>query len=289
MYSPLEYLSDSINGDKFANMCKYYWNDRGKQLDGVESESTVIFCKTDYLPEFFELIKKSSHKYVLVTHNSDYGIEKVGSLAILKTANFTFTQVKIPQNIVHWFGQNILTADSSLTPIPIGLERPGIAGSGNVDDLINNVAGIWTKNAIAYANFANDTNPTRPIIKDYLLTEALEWCSFSMGRIPFRHFLAEVRRHNFIIAPPGNGLDTHRMWEALYSGSIPVIENNPTNIFFAKILPVVLYTDIKEITAEKLQEEKIKIQRKLKGNEYTLQALSFKWWKVLINFRLEVG
>ena len=28
---------------------------------------------------------------------------------------------------------------------------------------------------------------------------------------------------NFVLCPEGNGIDTHRVWEALYSGSIPIV------------------------------------------------------------------
>ena len=30
----------------------------------------------------------------------------------------------------------------------------------------------------------------------------------------------------FIISPPGNGIDTHRVWETIYAGSYPVVEKN---------------------------------------------------------------
>ena len=35
-------------------------------------------------------------------------------------------------------------------------------------------------------------------------------------------FRAEVARHRFALCPPGNGFDTHRVYEALQLGAIPV-------------------------------------------------------------------
>ena len=35
-----------------------------------------------------------------------------------------------------------------------------------------------------------------------------------------------MSKHNFVLAPWGNGIDTHRFWEILYSGSIPVTKKH---------------------------------------------------------------
>ena len=34
--------------------------------------------------------------------------------------------------------------------------------------------------------------------------------------------------YNFILCPIGNGIDTHRIWEAIYSGSIPIVKKHIT-------------------------------------------------------------
>jgi hypothetical protein len=36
-------------------------------------------------------------------------------------------------------------------------------------------------------------------------------------------FLRAIRNHKFVACPRGNGVDTHRMWETLYMGSIPIV------------------------------------------------------------------
>jgi hypothetical protein len=40
------------------------------------------------------------------------------------------------------------------------------------------------------------------------------------GRI---NYLANLRRLNFVLCPEGNGMDTHRLWETLYMGGVPVV------------------------------------------------------------------
>ena len=32
-----------------------------------------------------------------------------------------------------------------------------------------------------------------------------------------------IAKSKFVISPPGNGIDCHRIWECLYLGSIPIV------------------------------------------------------------------
>jgi hypothetical protein len=45
---------------------------------------------------------------------------------------------------------------------------------------------------------------------------------------PYIEYLRELSSHRFCLCVRGNGLDTHRFWESLYLGVIPVIINNKT-------------------------------------------------------------
>jgi hypothetical protein len=40
-------------------------------------------------------------------------------------------------------------------------------------------------------------------------------------------YLREIREHKFVLCPRGNGIDTHRMWETLYMGRIPIVIYEP--------------------------------------------------------------
>ena len=46
--------------------------------------------------------------------------------------------------------------------------------------------------------------------------------------------------HKFILCPEGNGIDTHRFWETLCLGRIPVVLHNPVNDYFSSLPVVVL-------------------------------------------------
>ena len=45
---------------------------------------------------------------------------------------------------------------------------------------------------------------------------------------PYDEYLNELSKYRFCLCLRGNGIDTHRFWESLYLGVIPVILNNKT-------------------------------------------------------------
>lgn len=269
MFSGWDYLDDPIHGDRFAEAFGSEWNDRKYPSLLVyplepAGHSGISLVKTDYLPEFSGTKTAS----VLITHNSDHNIDQD-----------RFNQFEHCCN--KWFAQNALIDNHRLIPIPIGLERPGIAGSGNIDDFRNVSAFFFGKLDRLYVNLSSGTNPAERIESAYHL-EQMVWVTRQKERVPFKEYLSAVRDHTFVFSPPGNGSDTHRTYEALYMGSIPVCKNNVHNRFFAGMLPIILYDNHKDITLEFLMNEKQRIKTKLERQEYTLEALRFAWWKQLV-------
>ena len=43
---------------------------------------------------------------------------------------------------------------------------------------------------------------------------------------PYKEYLEELAQYRYCLCVRGNGLDTHRFWEALYLGVIPIVINN---------------------------------------------------------------
>jgi hypothetical protein len=62
-------------------------------------------------------------------------------------------------------------------------------------------------------------------------------------------YLDELSRYKFAIAPPGKGIDTHRAWEALMVGTIPIVLTSPLDSLF-RGLPVLIVDDYKVLTEE---------------------------------------
>jgi len=57
--------------------------------------------------------------------------------------------------------------------------------------------------------------------------------------VPWPRFLQLLGVVAFVAAPWGHGLDTHRFWEALMMGSVPVVLSSPLDVLY-KQFPVII-------------------------------------------------
>ncbi len=103
-----------------------------------------------------------------------------------------------------------------------------------------------------------------------LADETKGWNSFFYRRI--------LLNYMFVICPEGNGIDTHRFWEALYLKTIPIMEKNKISNFIKKAnLPVLIinkWSDLSKYDEKKLRNFYIS-NRKLFNSKY----LSQNYWK----------
>jgi hypothetical protein len=57
-----------------------------------------------------------------------------------------------------------------------------------------------------------------------------------------------------VICPRGNGIDTHRVWEALYLGVVPVVQRSSLDALYGP-LPVLIIESFENLTATFLEEQ----------------------------------
>lgn len=163
---------------------------------------------------------------VLVTGHSDYPLD-AGRFSLAR-----------PQ-LRRWFSTNVAHSDPRLVGIPLGItnsthETPLHPIIGNLAPLVDCAARPRVEQNLVYMNFSPGTYPQE---------RQAVWALFA-GR-PFvtaeqddksveghRRFLQQVASHRFVLCPRGNGVDTHRVWEALYLKSIPIVRRSQAMSFF---------------------------------------------------------
>ena len=79
-----------------------------------------------------------------------------------------------------------------------------------------------------------------------------DWCTVKQANLSFEEYKSDLSEHKFMLCPKGNGIDTHRLWECLYAGVIPVVENH-INYQNMKDLPILFVDSFKEINKDVLQ------------------------------------
>jgi hypothetical protein len=75
------------------------------------------------------------------------------------------------------------------------------------------------------------------------------------GMVPFEQFHQQALNHTFVIAPPGNGIATHRVWETLLAGRIPVVMRATPNADVYSSLPVAFVERWERLSPEHLYAE----------------------------------
>jgi hypothetical protein len=233
-----------VCGGVFLGMCDHaFWCDSAPFENRALRNGSTVFCKIDEAWRIFRALRRTRKRIVLVTGEGDKPVTP--ELWAHK-----------PPHVFHWFGTNMFVENPTATPLPLGL--------GNAD---GKVTLHWTeiqrasqnppqRKRLLYANFGTSSNPAVrvPLLnwvrhpdQSWITTETHSAESGKSG------YLSQLLSHHFVLCPPGNGEDTHRMWEALYCGAIPVVRESPAMRAF-KDLPVLFVTDLEGISERNLRE-----------------------------------
>ncbi len=237
-------------------------------IDGHDvKEGDIIFLKIDYLPHFFNNVHpRISHPYILITHNGDY------------PAPQSFGHYLDSPKIIAWFAQNIENfSHPKLHPIPIGIANP-CYGHGNIE-LVKKAqeeAKTTPKTRLLYMNFSRWTHEAErePLYQEF--KDAL-FCTYS-PLVDFTKYLPALAESKFTLSPRGNGLDTHRTWEALLMGTIPIVRTSLLDPLFED-LPVIIVKNWTEVTEQFLNEK----WEEMRKRNYKLEKIYARYWLNLID------
>lgn len=193
-----------------------------KYFNEVNKKTVKLFVYTHLLDKFVKYILPNMDKslqYVLYLHNSDHGLEQ---------HHYNYLSTK--KYIKHIYSQNInCTFDSKkITLLPIGIAN-SMWTHGNIPSLFSTMVTSYTsrKTKGLYVNINPKTYPYRQTVLDDLKSRpnAVDFEIINTPK-PYNEYLLELSNYRFCLCVRGNGFSTHREFEALYLGVIPVIINN---------------------------------------------------------------
>jgi hypothetical protein len=124
-----------------------------------------------------------------------------------------------------------------------------------------------------YPFYQSDTGLRRAIY-DTLIHNNFSY----IANAPFSEYLSVLSTFRFCMSPPGEGIDTHRTWECLMVGTIPIVIHSPIDILYED-LPVLLINkeDVNQITVEYLNEKYMEITNS--NIKYNFDKLYTPYWK----------
>jgi hypothetical protein len=259
---------DYVNSDRLIGLCDHvFWQDSfgACPADSGFRGGQSIFCKIDRVWECFGRLVRTRRRVVLITGQGDFPVDD-RRLA------------EAPANIFAWFGSNAVVEDPRVHPLPLGLGSKHSAVTLCAEELADGLESHRPRERWLYVNFRPDTNPQvrQPVYDRFQSLSGEDWVTF---QAPATHgdnsgYLEALLTHRFVLAPPGNGIDTHRMWEALYAGAIPIVLRSPAMRAFTG-LPILFVDDFSEITFDRLREEELRIR----SAEWHLDAMFLPYWR----------
>lgn len=260
-------------------------------LNAIGTNPKFIFRKRDYLFKsgFFRnerqaslltLSREDLKKKILLCSHSDY---RIGL-----RENFVLRSL----GIGHVFSTNLRPIPGFSTTLPLGLTNNSNESDihkilGNHKHLISaseDCAILESYSGSLLVNFtvSNSIKHRKSIIdllpqlkKKYKVIESSP--NFSdVGRI---NYLKDLRLSNLVLCPEGNGIDTHRLWETLYMGGVPIVIRSPYMSSLIQDLPVIQLSKWSDL----LDEESIaKEWEEISNQNWNLEKLNLSYWVNLI-------
>jgi len=225
----------------------------------------IVFCKSDQVFRFFEQLRLGRRRIVLVTGQSDFPCDD-------KRQNF------LPPQVVHWFSPNVTHAHPRVSALPLGIGPARDLGTASGGALAAARRPRAARQKWLYANFRPETNTVvrKPIADHFRSLASQSWVTFREPEPKGENtlYLRDIGQHRFVLCPPGNGIDTHRTWEALATGAVPVVQKTKAMEPFSH-LPILFVDDLRSVDLPLLERS----WRKFAGDDSIPSECFASHWK----------
>jgi len=269
-----------------------------KYKEHVDTLTNSSYMKTDVLYCGKMMWRGEEHQVrdadVWVTGHSDHEV----SNTLVKSYEGRFKR---------WFAVNMACTDARVTALPLGITN--CTSESRLHSLYGDIgmmreaAARPRKNLVyiqlcgdtmyrgssrymVYMNFSRATFAGRAAI--YEAFRGRSWVTVEEpqetkeGRAAY---LAGLRGHGFSICPRGGGIDTHRIWESLYMGCIPIVQRERLVEEFARELPILVVAHWGVLTEEFLRAKYDEIH----NGSWNMDALRISYWLAKIDAAVAGG
>lgn len=265
---------DWIQGDKFETIADVIFAPKVNRDDDYSclkntltldrvllKDPCVVYTHTMYVKQLFDVIKDFNHRFVVVTHNSD------------DPADF-----EPPDNVIKWFSTNVNIMHDRVESIPIGIQNDRwLKVVDKKQIMLDKLKEPRVYKNLVYMNHNTRTNPANRVLP-YAILSPKSWVTTHNGT-DFNTYIDSIYNHKFVVCPEGHGIDSHRIWECLYIGTIPIVENNVSAELLYSYFPCeILFKDWGGLTEDLLNNEFNAIN-KIKSYFSIEKMLTFEYWK----------
>ncbi len=226
-------------------------------------------------------LRTARMRSVLVTH-SDYHTSSLHS-TLLRALG-----------ALHVWGTNVDPIRGVASPVPLGLTSPEpnsdihalLSDRAPIADAFKTVQRPLRLTQDFFVNVKAENHPSRARFLEEVSSMpgvvVREPSHTPEGRLAY---LKSLREFPFVLAPRGNGVDTHRIWETLYLGGIPIVLRDKSIVPLVTNLPVVLIRRWTDLMDSQLMREELDRIRQLRCDSARLRMSS--WIEFLVASHLQ--
>jgi len=177
-----------------------------------------VFINIDYISTFLSALPKwgTGKKFILACQNAD-------------TEFNTFWLTKLRRYALHIYSINCVIQDPMVTTIPIGFG----------DWSLNMIPTIWyeaDRTIEILAGFLVKTNPgVRQPCVEIMLKDPRARTDLTLTK---QHYYQRLCITKYVVCPEGQGHDTHRIYESIYFGAIPILLKGSVLAHLYKDMPI---------------------------------------------------
>lgn len=252
-----------LSGAAFANLADLVVRDEIdlKAFSELRSIPRITFCRSDLVNQLGNNHVKQNHGHILIAGNGDFDFNNSASL---------------PHGIFQTFYlQNSSISDNKkIFTLPIGVENLSLGINGLPKNLVSNHD--WKKRSrkVMVGPFSPTHQERQELHKKAGDSEGV--FQIVEGPISPGRFAKSMLQFRYVACPRGNGMDTHRFWEALYRGSVPVVKRSTWSESLLTLkIPLVVVEDWDE-TANAIEG----FEKTFTGfNPKKIEALWIGYWR----------
>ena len=230
---------------------------------------------TDRYMNFINKLNKNIIQYLNFESILNSDLWKNSKTLVFGPSNHTFINKLYyylksqSKNLNYIFSINCDTTNSFCYSIPLGLTND------NNEIIINITQETINKDKLVYLNINPTINADIKIVLDKFKDKS--YVTYDVESKV--NYLRKIKQHQFVLCPSDNGIDTHKIWETLYMGSIPIVIYN--DIYASMLdLPILFINDWDEISEEFLNNK----LKDMLNKTYNIDKMFIKYWfKLFMN------
>jgi hypothetical protein len=281
----VHFINEITNLNKDVNYL-YDMLQSNQMIDGMS-----IYIFSDLLKFFVNIILPNiKHKFVLVSGESNLCVPRE-----VLTEQETYILLK-NKYLIKWFCQNTrIHENDKIVQMPIGLDYHSFLNNPKHIFKLPDENHMPKKQELVLLNIINNTIPYYKRIQKIFVNFSVNDDRFNQKKkslyiiprdlliidkdiLPRTIFWEKAKNYTFVLTPSCSGLDSHKIWESLCLGCIPIICVPEFKKLFED-LPVLIVNEWNEITPELLHQT----VESFKSRVFNYKKLTLKYWLDLIN------